>query len=247
MAAITEVSLERKRSARLLALAHVLSWAFVFFTILALNVPPQEREKLTPVSVWLALLVLAVLGALIVLSNSETIARLDADHQGRRGLAGWIAAGLIGGFFSGLTNLPFILNNEAGWASLVRILLLFGGPLVGYALAFRRNPITTFANLPPIQTPPWGYRLGGGFFMISGIIGLIISVWIVSGIFTEPGFRAPWGAVSALPASLAAIAFGWTFYHYNKPYDREAVTIGCLGLVFGLAGAAIAVAWLIWG
>jgi aryl-alcohol dehydrogenase-like predicted oxidoreductase len=53
MAAITEISPERKQSARLLALAYVLSWAFVFFTVLGLTIPAQAMEKLSPAPIWL--------------------------------------------------------------------------------------------------------------------------------------------------------------------------------------------------
>lgn len=247
MAAITDISLERKRSARLLALAYVLSWAFVFFIILMLSIPAHEMKKISPAPIWLTLLVLFVLGAMVVLSIGETIGRMDEDHHGREGLAGWIAAGMLGGLFSGLSNLPFILNNEAWWASLARNAFWFVGPLVGYGLAFRRNPITAFANLPPRETPSWAYRIAGGFFLVSGFIGLIIAVWIVNGILNEPGFRAPWGMVAALPISLSAIAFGWTFFHYTKPYDNEAMVTAGLGVLMGLVGAALAAAWLIWG
>ncbi len=247
MAAITEISPERKRNARLFALVYVLSWAFVFFTILGLTIPAQAMEKLSPAPIWFTLLVLLVVGLLMVLAIGDTISRMDEDHHGRRGLAGWIAAGLMGGLFSGLSNLPFILNNEAGWASLARNFFWFVGPLVGYGLAFRRNPFTAFANLPPVETPGWVNRIVGGIFLFTGIVSLIIALWIVNGLLTQPGFRAPWGMVAALPISLSAIAFGWTFAHYTKPYDREAIIFASLGVLMGITGAGIAVAWLIWG
>lgn len=247
MTTITEISPERKQNARLLALTNVLSWAFAYGLLVWLSAPPDALRGIKPASIWLFLLVALVFGALFVLSIGETISRLDADHHGRRGLAGWIAAGLIGGLFSGLTNLPFLLNNEAGWASLVRNVLWFGGPLVGYALAFRRNPITTFAGLPPVETPTTTYRIAGGLFLVTGIFGLIFGAILVNGLLTDPSFRAPWIVIVILPISLAAIAFGYTFYTHKKPYDRQAVAIGCLGLLFASIGAIIGIAWLIWG
>ena len=243
MASITAISPERKQSARLLALAYVLSWASVFGLLIWLSAAPEAIRDIKAASVWLFLLVVLVIGAMIVLAIGGTIARLDTDHQGNKALAGWVGAGLIGGLFSGLTNLPFIINNEAGWASLLRNILWFGGPLVGYALAFRRNPITTFASLPPAAAPTGSARWIGGSLLVLGIIGLIIASWIVNGILTEPGFRAPWGMAATLPASLALIAFGWPIASYPKPYDREALLITCLGVLLSLVSAGIAITW----